>query len=153
MLPFVSIYITSEFYYRDRYGENADIFACCEDMIRRGPHTVIFTLGEKGCAGIGPEGRFELPACPIDQVIDTTGCGDTFHGAYVVGLNQGWDSVTCAKWASASAAIKCQALGGRAAQPDFATVEKYVKTGEVDLSFLPERVAHYAQQRLSLDEE
>ena len=152
MLPYSTIYIASEFYYRDRYGAQADVFHCCQDMRRQGPHTVIFTLGERGCAGIGPEGSFALPACAVDRVVDTTGCGDPFHGAFVVGKAQGWSTIQCAQWATASAAIKCQALGGRAAQADFDTVARYMQTGQMDLSFLPQRIAHYAQQRLSLEE-
>ncbi|MCL5281583.1 MAG: PfkB family carbohydrate kinase, partial [Planctomycetes bacterium] len=41
---------------------------------------VIITRGEKGCVGSSSAGDFALPAFKVD-VVDTTGCGDTFHGA------------------------------------------------------------------------
>ncbi|MDR0732417.1 MAG: PfkB family carbohydrate kinase [Treponema sp.] len=143
MLPYTSIYITSEFYWKTRY-RGADIFECCRDMKKRGPHTVIFTLGKDGCAGLGPDGReFRMAAPAVPKVVDTTGCGDTFHGAYIVGMERGLDAEGCARWASAAAAIKCQAIGGRAAQPTAEMVEEFLKTGRLDPGFLDERIAYY----------
>ncbi|MDD2579804.1 MAG: carbohydrate kinase family protein [Eubacteriales bacterium] len=144
MLEYATIYITSEYYWETRY-QRADVFECCRDMMAHGPHTVIFTLGEQGCAGIGPDGPFQLPAFPVDRVIDTTGCGDTFHGAYIVGMERGLSPVECARWASASSAIKCTAIGGRAAQPTAAEVEAFLATGRIELKDLPERLAYYRQ--------
>jgi sulfofructose kinase len=113
---------------------------------------VIFTLGREGCAGIGPDGReFRMGAPEVPRVVDTTGCGDTFHGAYIAGMERGLDAEACARWASASSAIKCQALGGRAAQPTAEMVEEFLKTGRSDLSFLDERLKYYRKLHYSLD--
>lgn len=150
MLPYTSIYITSEFYWHTRYHD-ADIFECCRDMMAKGPHTVIFTLGSDGCAGVGPDGPFRLPCFKVEHVVDTTGCGDTFHGAYIVGLERGLSAEGCARWASATSAIKCNAIGGRAGQPTADIVEKFLQTGEMDLSFIPERVAYYSTLHETLE--
>lgn len=61
---------------------------------------------------------FHTPAFTVD-VVDTTGAGDVFHGAYIVGLYHGWDHRRAAVFASAVAAIKCTAMGGRAGIPTF----------------------------------
>jgi sugar/nucleoside kinase (ribokinase family) len=152
MLPYTSIYITSEFYWKSRY-QGADIFECCRDMKKQGPHTVIFTLGKEGCAGVGPGGKeFRLAAPEVPRVVDTTGCGDTFHGAYIAGMERGLDAEGCALWASATSAIKCQAIGGRAAQPTAEMVEEFLKTGRSDLGFLDERLRHYSKLHYSLEE-
>lgn len=151
MLEYATIYITSEFYWKKRYNQ-ADLFECCRDMMKRGPHTVIFTLGADGCAGIGPDGEFRLPAFKLDNVVDTTGCGDTFHGAYIVGLERGLSAEECARWASATSAIKATAIGGRAGQPTADIVEKFLKTGVMDRSFIPERIAYYSRMHYSLDD-
>lgn len=152
MLPFTSIYITSEFYWKTRY-QGADIFECCRDMRARGPHTVIFTLGKEGCAGVGPDGKeFRMGAPEVPRVVDTTGCGDTFHGAYIVGMERGLDAEGCALWASATSAIKCQAIGGRAGQPTAEMVEEFLKTGRSDISFLDERLKYYSKLHYSLDD-
>jgi sugar/nucleoside kinase (ribokinase family) len=152
MLPYTSIYITSEFYWKTRYG-GADIFDCCRDMKKQGPHTVIFTLGKEGCAGMGPDGReFRMEAPEVPKVVDTTGCGDTFHGAYIVGMERGLDTEGCARWASATAAIKCQAIGGRAGQPAAEMVEEFIRTGRSDTSFMEERLKYYSRLHYSLED-
>ena len=46
---------------------------------------MIFTFGEKGCAGISKEGFFEIPAFDVD-VKDTVGAGDVFHGAFLAAI-------------------------------------------------------------------
>jgi sulfofructose kinase len=51
------------------------------------------------------------------QVVDTTGAGDTFHGAIAYGLARGWEAPRTVEFASAVAALKCRALGGRSGIP------------------------------------
>jgi sugar/nucleoside kinase (ribokinase family) len=122
-------------------------------MKNQGPHTVIFTLGKEGCAGVGPGGEeFRLEAPEVPKVVDTTGCGDTFHGAYIVGMERGLDAEGCARWAGASAAIKCQAIGGRAAQPTAEMVEEFLATGRLDMEFLEDRLRYYRRIHYSLDD-
>jgi sugar/nucleoside kinase (ribokinase family) len=151
MLPYTSIYITSEFYWKTRY-QGADIFDCCRDMRKQGPHTVIFTLGKEGCAGVGPGGReFRMGAPEVPRVVDTTGCGDTFHGAYIVGMERGLDAGGCARWASASSAIKCQAIGGRAGQPTAEMVEEFLATGRSDTGFMEDRLKYYRSLHYTLE--
>ena len=142
MLGSIDIFIPSEFYYKARFAD-LDPLACCREMQAKGPHTVIITLGERGCVGVCPEGAFSLPAYKVD-IVDTTGAGDVFHGAYFYGLTRGWAAQQCARFASAAAAIKCTAIGGRAALPDSQTVIKFMETGELDLSFVAQRLKRYS---------
>jgi sugar/nucleoside kinase (ribokinase family) len=151
MIPWASIYITSEFYFNNRY-KGWNIFEACRDMIKKGPHTVIFTLGNKGCAGVGPKGEFQAPALDAGKVVDTTGCGDTFHGSYIAGLEQGFDAEGCALWASAAAGIKSLAMGGRAGQPTAEMVKKFLETGRADTEFLHERLEYYKELHCTLVE-
>ena len=61
------------------------------------------------------------------QVVDTTGCGDVFHGAYATGIACGWDVSRCIRFASAAAAIKATKAGGRNGIPDRDTVCQFLK--------------------------
>ena len=79
---------------------------------------VVQTEGAEGCFTTAPGEEFHTPAFPVD-VVDTTGAGDVFHGAYIVALLRGWDLRRAATFASAVAAIKCTAMGGRAGIPTF----------------------------------
>ncbi|MFW6044618.1 MAG: carbohydrate kinase family protein [Planctomycetota bacterium] len=83
------------------------------NMLNRGPHTSIMTMGSAGCAGVGPEGDFHIP--PFDvEVVDTCGAGDVFRGAYAYALERGWRARHCAAFACAASALCTTRLGGRA---------------------------------------
>jgi len=97
---------------------HADPFAAGEAMLGLGPGIVVQTEGEGGSYTVTPEERFHTPAFEVD-VVDTTGAGDVFHGAYLAGLLRGWDLETVAEFATAVSAIECMTLGGRAGIPTF----------------------------------
>lgn len=82
---------------------------------------MVVTLGAEGCAYLEGDRLVHVPGLAVD-VVDTTGAGDVFHGAYLFGLLQGWDGTKIAQFANAAAALNCRALGGRAALPTLAEV-------------------------------
>ncbi|CAA9291697.1 MAG: Ribokinase [uncultured Chloroflexi bacterium] len=86
-----------------------------------GSRVVIVTEGERGSWCTAPEGEFHVPAYQVDAV-DTTGAGDVFHGAFLYALARGWDLRRSLEVASATAALKCRALGGRAGIPTLEAV-------------------------------
>ena len=51
------------------------------------------------------------------DVVDTTGAGDVFHGAFLYGLLQGWEAGDILRFANAVSALKCTRLGGRTGIP------------------------------------
>jgi ribokinase len=90
------------------------------------PATVV-TAGEAGCwyaEGDGPV--LYQPAFRV-QVVDTTGCGDVFHGAYAAFLARGMDVPTCIRYAAATAALKATQPGGRAGIPTLEVVERFLR--------------------------
>ncbi len=90
---------------------------------------VIVTRGEKGCVGLSSAGDFALPAFKVD-VVDTTGCGDTFHGAFALALARGQAVVPAARFASGAAALCATQLGGRAGIPTAAQLEQFLNEHE-----------------------
>ena len=48
-----------------------------------GPSVVIIKRGEYGAMLFSPVGTFLAPAFPVDRVIDPTGAGDSFAGAFM----------------------------------------------------------------------
>ena len=49
------------------------------------------TLNAKGCVGIDGDQYFVVPAFHNIPIVDTTGAGDVFHGAFIFGLLQVWN--------------------------------------------------------------
>ncbi len=74
------------------------------------------TLGSEGCFYATSEGTAYQPAFQVDTV-DTTGAGDVFHGAMAFAVFKDWPIPEMVEFASAVAAMKCTALGGRTAIP------------------------------------
>ena len=90
-----------------------------------GPRAVVITLGEDG--SVGREGsRSEVVAPYPVEVVDTTGAGDVFHGAYVYAWLAGWELRRRMEFASAAAALKCRQLGGRAGIPSLSDIDAVV---------------------------
>jgi len=50
-------------------------------------------------------------------VVDTTGAGDAFHGGYIAALLEGLDLPERLRFAAATAALNCRALGGQQSLP------------------------------------
>ena len=80
------------------------------------------TLGEEGYLFDKAGRTRHIPAFPV-EVVDTTGAGDVFHGAFAYAVARGFDSDYCGLFASVTAALSCTALGGRAGIPFALTVE------------------------------
>ncbi len=96
-----------------------------KDIVSQGSRVAVVTQGERGCfvQGRGEKGfRQEAFAVPV---VDTTGCGDVFHGAFLHVLAEGGDLRSAARMANAAAAIKAQKLGGRGYIPTREEVELF----------------------------
>lgn len=87
-----------------------------EEIFSMGPSIVVITLGDKGCICRSENEVFFQPGIKV-EVVDTTGAGDVFHGAFIYGLLQGWELKKIAKFSNIVAALNCTKLGGRGGIP------------------------------------
>lgn len=75
---------------------------------------VVVTAGTSGCYIAQPgEPVFHQAAYPAGRVVDTTGCGDVFHGVFLHGWLRGLSAADCADLAARWAARNAEGLGGR----------------------------------------
>jgi sulfofructose kinase len=96
-----------------------DVWEACKAALKLGPAVVVQTEGADGSYTVSQNGDcFHTPAFDV-TVLDTTGAGDVFHGAYLVGLVHGWDIRKTTLFSTAVSAIKCTRLGGRKGIPTF----------------------------------
>lgn len=105
----------------------AEFWPAAGAVRRMGPQIVVQTEGEQGSNTATATEQFHTPAFKVN-VVDTTGAGDVFHGAYLFGLVQGWNLARIARFASATAAIKCMHLGGRAGTPRYNEVQEFLNS-------------------------
>jgi sulfofructose kinase len=91
----------------------------------------VVTDGEQGCWYLREHGGdvHHLPALPV-QAVDTTGCGDVFHGAYAACLAQGASVHQAIKVATVAAGLKATQPGGRSGIPDRATIDCVLAANE-----------------------
>jgi sulfofructose kinase len=86
------------------------------------------TAGDEGCWYAERDGAVKyVPALPV-QVVDTTGCGDVFHGAYAACIARGESIAAAMQVATTAAGLKSMQPGGRSGIPDRATVDRYILT-------------------------
>ena len=110
----------------------ANLWQVGEQIVQMGPRIVVQTEGAAGSYTVTREGRFHVPAFEID-VVDTTGAGDVFHGAFLVGLLQGWDLPAVARFSTAVSAIKCTQLSGRRGIPTFEQTMAFLCERGIDI--------------------
>jgi sulfofructose kinase len=84
------------------------------------------TDGENGVFWTDGEAICHTPAFKVD-VVDTLGAGDTWHGAFALGLAEGMGEEAAVRYACAVAALKCTRFGGRSGIPDRNEVERVLE--------------------------
>ncbi len=76
-----------------------------------GCREVLLTLGDRGSL-IYTDGKFyDIPAYPTTDVVDATGCGDTYMAGYLYSRSRGADYVEAGKFAAAMCTIKLAHTG------------------------------------------
>ncbi len=83
------------------------------------------THGENGCWFTAHDAILHQAAFRV-PVVDTTGCGDVFHGAYAASLVRGESIADAIRTAAACAALKAKQPGGRSGIPGRETVRKFL---------------------------
>ena len=101
-----------------------------EVMSGFGPAVTVVTLGEEGSVTLADNRSFHTPAFPV-CVVDTTGAGDVYHGAYILGLLREWNLEKTAEFASAVAAMSCTRLGGRTGIPAYHEAVSFLQERDV----------------------
>lgn len=126
LLPQVDICITAADFAHRHTGE-ADPRRAAAALLGLGARIAAVTAGEAGSWVMSRDGEdFHQPAFRLPETIDTTGCGDSYHGAFLFGLLRGDSLWRSAALASAVAALSTRALGGRDGLPTLAEAEAFL---------------------------
>lgn len=84
---------------------------------------VIVTLGAQGVLFHDAETSVAIPAVTAGPVVETTGAGDAFNGAFAAGLAEGMDPVAAARFGCACAGLSVTRPGAAASMPTRADID------------------------------
>jgi sulfofructose kinase len=117
ILPKVNYCITAIGYAQD-YTRKDSISAMLDALLMEGVEVAGITCGTDGswfkeAGGV----EFHQPAFIMPKVVDTTGCGDIFHGVFLYGVLKNFPLEKSVRYASAAGAIASTRLGGRQSIP------------------------------------
>ena len=94
---------------------------------------VVVTCGASGCWYLDGEmaGKPQHQKAFAVEVVDTTGCGDVFHGAYATALANELPLPERIRFASAAAAMKATRPGGQKGIPTLSQLQEFLKTAKL----------------------
>lgn len=100
-----------------------DVVRAAEALRLCGISIVVVKCGEYGALVVDEHGARPVPTLPV-AVVDTTGAGDCFDGAFAVALAEGQPLDHAVRFGTHAAALACTRLGAQSAQPSRTEVER-----------------------------
>lgn len=92
----------------------ADAAKACDALQALGVRTPIITMGEQGAY---VQGHGLVPAINAGPVVETTGAGDAFNGAFAAALSEGHDALRAAQYGCATAGLSVTKAGTAPSMP------------------------------------
>ncbi len=112
----------------------ATVEAAADFFFELGVNTCVIKCGGEGAYISNQNGVSEkIPVIRDVNVVDTSGCGDSFCGGFNVGLSKGFDLITSAHFASATAAQVASGFGSQGSLNDFETTLEIMNAGTMAL--------------------
>lgn len=105
------------------FGTN-DIVEC----VKKYPNKLIVTLGSDGVVYFDGESIKKFDAVQVENIVDTTGAGDTFNGNLVALLAKGHSLQVSVEKAQYASAMKLTKPGAQAGMPYKKELEEFIKT-------------------------
>ncbi|AXY24947.1 ribokinase [Suicoccus acidiformans] len=96
-----------------------------EDVLKKYPNKVIVTLGSKGAIFHDGASIQEIPAIFTENVVDTTGAGDCFNGAFAAGIINNLDIENAIKFANIASSISIQHFGAQSGYPTINQIKEH----------------------------
>jgi sugar/nucleoside kinase (ribokinase family) len=125
LLKLVSVAIVSETW-ATRYLIPQDPASSSEKLLEyERMQIAAVTCGTSGSFWSSNIDQFFQPAYPVD-VVDSTGAGDVFHGAFLHSWLKHVSVRDSARFASAAAALQCTRMGGKQGIPSRGDIETFI---------------------------
>ncbi|MGX7418373.1 ribokinase [Carnobacterium gallinarum] len=92
--------------------------------LKQYPNKLMITVGSKGVLIHNGSEEVLIPAYKVTP-IDTTGAGDTFNGAFSVGITEGLDIETSIRFGNLAAALSIQKFGAQGGMPTLKEMKEH----------------------------
>nr|WP_319514961.1 PfkB family carbohydrate kinase [uncultured Cohaesibacter sp.] len=112
-----------------KFAQTDDLLSGLRLAQTRTDGKVYVTAGANGCYWLEDGNIRHASGFKVD-VLDTTGAGDVFHGAFAFALAKSMETSQTVRFASAVAALKCTKYGGREGIPDLETVNAFLAANQ-----------------------
>lgn len=96
-----------------------------DSVLKRYPNKLIITLGSKGAMYHDGESIQIVPPVQIDQVVDTTGAGDTFNGAFAYAFSSGLPIRDSIRFGNIAAGLSIQKAGAQTGAPTLRQMKEH----------------------------
>ena len=114
------------FYLNRNIETNKDIEDAGNDLLKKGINNVVITLGSKGVYFANAKEKYYVDAFELKtNVVDTTGAGDAFNGAFAYALANGYKNKEALIFANKVAGISTTKLGAANSMPTIEEVNNY----------------------------
>ena len=131
LIPYLDICIVARDF-AEKYAKTTKIQNAAQTFLDLGAELVVITDGEHGSyIFTQQEEPFHQPAFKINNIVDTTGCGDVYHGVFLFSLISGLTLKESARRATAAAAINTQRIGGRGMLSTMPEIIDFLKTASL----------------------
>ncbi len=116
------------FFINQSIESEKDCQSAAKVFLDKGIKNILITLGEKGCFFKNNEEEFLIPAKKLSvPVVDTTGAGDAFNGAFTVALSKNKNYKEAIEFASLVAGISVTREGAANSMPTIGEIEENIQ--------------------------
>lgn len=111
----------------ERVSGPRDAERAAATLLSWGARNVVLTLGAQGAFVKTPSATCHVPAVDAGAVVETTGAGDSFNGAFALALAEGMDAMEATRFACTAAGISVTRRGTSESMPTRGEVDALVR--------------------------
>ena len=116
----------ASYYLKEKVESKTEIENAAKSFLKKGIKNIIITLGSKGVYFANSDESYFIEAFKLkNKVLDTTGAGDAFNGAFAYALSTNLNNKDALTFANKVAGISTTKLGAASSMPTLNEVEEY----------------------------
>ena len=116
----------ASYYSKEKVESESEIERAAKIFLEKGVKNIIITLGSKGFYFANSNESYFSEAFKLkSDVLDTTGAGDAFNGAFAYALSKNQNNKDALNFANKVAGISTTKLGAASSMPTLNEVEEY----------------------------